>query len=187
MDYARKVYVEGADYSLSTMFNTEGYSLVDNIFEADLLCAEGGADVSPELYGEENTQSHVNRSKDVETFGLMTIAEMLGIPIVGVCRGSQALCVFEGGKLKQHINNHGRAHSLNVGGTYLEVSSTHHQESVPASDSTDEVISADDGTVEVVKYSSGNLGCQFHPEYFCKGHECWELFFSLVDEVCFKE
>ena len=186
----RKVFIEGNDHLLISMFQTEGYEVVHSLLGADLLCVEGGADVTPELYGEANEGLSGNdENKDVVTFGLMAMAEIMGVPIVGICRGSQALCVHEGGKLNQHINGHGRSHNVVYGDRIIPVSSTHHQEAQPLSTYMKadvlNVWYAEDGVVEVTEYGSNNLGCQFHPEYFSKGHPCWDFFFELVDKVCF--
>ena len=96
--------------------------------------------------------------------------------------------MHEGGKLNQHINGHGRSHNVVYEDRIIAVSSTHHQEAQPLSADNKGVANvwyAQDGVVEVTEYDSSNLGCQFHPEYFVKGHECWDFFFELVDKVCF--
>ena len=187
----RKVFIEGFDSSLMSMFTEEGYEVTNDLLEADLLCLEGGADVTPELYGEANTHSGNSVARDIHTFGLMRMADLLGIPKVGICRGSQALCVHEGGSLKQHIEGHGRYHNVVYGDRIIYVSSTHHQESIPPAYA--EVSYSEDRTVEVAEYHNTDngyranaLGCQFHPEYFDKGHECREFFFELVNKVCFQ-
>jgi len=184
---SKSVFIEGHDQSLYEMFKEEGYTIAANILVADLLCLEGGHDVSPEIYGEENTDSSSSISLDINTFGLMAIAEHMSIPIVGICRGHQALCVHQGGKLKQHIDNHCQWHNLVVDGELVPVSSSHHQEAVFNRRCEDlEQIYAEDGTCEIVKYTYDKyLGFQPHPEYHHKGHPCWELFFKLIDEVCF--
>ena len=184
---SKLVFVEGYDQSLYDMFKEEGYTIVDNILKADLLCLEGGYDVSPEIYGEENTDSQSSLSHDINTFGLMAIATLMDIPIVGICRGHQALCVHQGGKLKQHINGHCQWHNLVVDGELIPVSSSHHQEAIPYSGvPSEDVYYAEDGVCEVILYREDyNLGFQPHPEYHQKGHPCWELFFQLIDEVCF--
>lgn len=189
MTMSKSVFIEGNDQSLYEMFKEEGYTLADNILVADLLCLEGGYDVSPEIYDEENTDSTSHVGKDIHTFGLMAIADCMEIPIVGICRGHQALCVFQGGELKQHIDNHCEWHNLVVGDKLVPVSSSHHQETIPKfSDPDDDVYYAEDGTCEAILYrDSCSFGFQPHPEYHQKGHPCWELFFQLIDEVCFPE
>lgn len=183
----KKVFIEGNDGRLFNMFEEIGYQFAQTVFNADLLCLEGGADVSPALYGDANTHSHSSPDKDITSFGLISIAQRLGIPVVGICRGSQVMCVHNGGKMKQHIEGHGIYHTLNVYGRKYYVSSSHHQESVPLLDENN-IIRADDGTCEITMYRDLNmLGFQPHPEYFEAGHECIDLFKNLVNEVCFNQ
>jgi len=62
----------------------------------------------------------------------MTQAKQLGIPIIGVCRGAQFLCVFAGGKLIQHTNGHHSTHNvLTSDGKLMSTSSCHHQMMYP--------------------------------------------------------
>ena len=162
----RKIFIEGFDQSLVKMFEVEGYVVVNSILKADILCLEGGHDVSPELYHEENTDSSSSLSNDIETFGLIKMAELLEIPIVGICRGHQALCVAQGGSLKQHINGHCQWHNLDTGTVGLEsiefagmipVSSSHHQETVPPGRlGYKDILYAEDGTCEVILYRDVN-------------------------------
>lgn len=184
----KKVFIEGVDHSLTTMFEEEGFIVVDDLEDADLLCLEGGADVNPAMYGEENTASHFSNKKDIESFGLANMAQYVyNIPIVGICRGSQVLSVLNGGKLEQHIDGHAlyAGHQLEYNGRSYHVSSAHHQEAIPNCEEG-QVLRAPDGTVEVHMYPDvRHLAFQPHPEYHAKGHECRELFFGLLDNVCF--
>lgn len=181
-----KVYVEGPDHLLVKMFLEEGFDVVDSLFSADLLCLEGGSDVTPSLYGEKNTDSQNSPSKDIHSLGLITAADLLEIPIVGVCRGSQIMNVAYGGKMIQHVEGHaGPPHTITYDGVEYEVTSAHHQASVPhRSVSTDDVYKAPDGTVEAVIYREERcLGFQPHPEYVGKGHPCRQVFFKMLEEI----
>lgn len=133
------VYVEGNDHNLCSMFSYFGWGLVKNPYLADLICLEGGVDVEPKLYGEGNTDSHTSFVKDITTLGLIKIAEMCNIPIVGICRGGQMLNVVHGGKMVQHIEGHTfKNHSIRVvsesGSSYTlehKFKADHHQGIVP--------------------------------------------------------
>jgi len=168
-----KVYVEGTDSVLKRMWKEE------------VLCLEGGSDVTPAIYGEENTASSNNPRKDYETFGLLHLARVLELPIVGICRGAQAMCAFDGGSLVQHMTGHNMCeHELSFEGRTYTVCSDHHQECIPRVTPKTEVSRAFDGTVEIVIYGDSKmLGFQPHPEWHDKGHECRELFFNLVDRI----
>lgn len=180
-----KVFVEGRDMSLFRMFEEEGHTITNDLLEADLLCLEGGADVTPEIYGHVNKHSANSINKDIASFGLIDVAQRIGIAVVGICRGSQAMNVYNGGSMKQHINGHGLAdgHGLTFEGERYNVSSVHHQESVPIVDEQF-ITRADDGCCEIVQYPGMRMfGFQPHPEYHKKGHDCRVLFFSLVDRM----
>lgn len=182
-----KVYVEGNDQLLFDFFEEEGYELVNSVLDADLLCLEGGADVCPEWYGEENTHSTSSPATDYYSFGLLHLAHKhLGIPVVGICRGSQVMNVYNGGKMKQHINGHaGPDHLVPYKGKDYVVSSAHHQESIPADYVKEEdILRAYDGTVEGTIYRDKKMvGIQSHPEYKKKGHDNRILFRELLKEV----
>ena len=185
----KSVYVEGNDPLLKKMFREDGWNIADSVFYADLLCLEGGADVTPSLYGEVNTSSYSNEEKDINSLGLIGVAVLRDIPIVGVCRGSQILNVYHGGTMVQHIEGHaGPDHTVHYQGRDWVVSSSHHQESVPNEEFVYEVVRAKDETCEAffIECESPyrvHLGVQFHPEYFPKGHECRELFYLMLSEI----
>ena len=48
----RKVYIVGGGGDYKSMFEGEGWEVVDCFSKADLIQFTGGADVSPALYGE---------------------------------------------------------------------------------------------------------------------------------------
>lgn len=183
----RKVFIEGSDSLLNSMFLEEGYEITSSLFGADLLCLEGGADVSPILYGEEvNGAMGCSEDLDLRSMGLILAARTLDIPIVGICRGGQILNVVNGGSMVQHIGGHaGKMHTVNAFDADWLVSSSHHQEMVPPEDDVT-VYCADDGCVEIVVFNGeSEFSFQPHPEYVNEGHPCRELFFKLLDD-CFE-
>lgn len=99
-----------------------------------LVCFTGGHDVSPELYGHENLQSSTDSHRDQSEVLIFEMALKYGIPMTGICRGSQFLNVMCGGTMVQHlVESHGGSHHLCVthDGAEFEVTSSHHQMSVP--------------------------------------------------------
>ena len=73
----------------------------------DGLLLPGGADLDPGLYGEEphrTAQTEVVRD-DLELEAWQA-ARRQGVPVLGVCRGFQAINVFSGGTLVQHLEGH---------------------------------------------------------------------------------
>ena len=74
----------------------------------DLLVLSGGTDVSPSLYGAYPQKPHpYDIIRDKFEWGLVDQAVELGIPVFGICRGHQFLCVYHGGRLVQHLDGHG--------------------------------------------------------------------------------
>lgn len=100
----------------------------------DCVMFEGGTDISPKLYGEQPNSYVVDqdRGRDIFESNLFRQAKDLGIPMIGICRGSQLLCALSGGKLVQHVSNHGVDHLVDdyKGRSYM-VTSSHHQMMLP--------------------------------------------------------
>jgi putative glutamine amidotransferase len=116
------------------------------------LLISGGADVDPARYGRSNEGSVATEpDRDDLEASAFGAADARGLPVLGVCRGFQALNVFLGGRLVQDVGGHignsygqgpAMTHPLrvvagtrlarilfptNVGGGRLEVNSYHHQ------------------------------------------------------------
>lgn len=72
---------------------------------ADALILSGGEDVDPARYGEAVLDStvEVNAPRDTSDFLLAAEAMRRGMPVLGICRGSQLLNVFFGGSLYQDL------------------------------------------------------------------------------------
>jgi putative glutamine amidotransferase len=76
----------------------------DVIGVLDGLVLSGGADVGPELYGEQAApQTLLRPDRDASELLLAKAALEADLPILGVCRGMQLLAVAAGGRLHQHL------------------------------------------------------------------------------------
>jgi len=75
--------------------------------EMDGLLITGGADLDPAVYGEAVAGSRAPDSGrdalDLEAYG---VAAARNVPVLGVCRGLQAINAFAGGTLVQHLEEH---------------------------------------------------------------------------------
>ena len=119
--------------------------LVEQLEDAELIVFEGGEDVSPQLYDDkEHPLTYSNIDRDLREVNIFEKALNLNIPMLGICRGSQFLCVMSGGKLVQDQPNPG-AHMMKyrddnkaVGYNEILVTSTHHQAQFPYNLSEDE-------------------------------------------------
>jgi putative glutamine amidotransferase len=116
------------------------------------LLMSGGADIDPARYGRPNEGSTATEpDRDELEAAAWSVAEARGLPVLGLCRGFQALNVFLGGQLVQDVGGHvgqsyGKGPAMthpvrvaagtrlarilfptNVGGGRLEVNTYHHQ------------------------------------------------------------
>ena len=154
----------------------------------DALVVTGGADVDPGTYGAAPHPRTAGWQPDRDQWelSLLTAAEEVRLPVLGICRGMQLMAVHAGGTLHQHtpdVVGH-ETHSpggdaygsvtmttepgsrlADLVGTRAEVSCHHHQ-SVASHPGFTAVARARDGTVEAME-ADGDRFCmavQWHPE-----------------------
>ena len=102
---------------------------------ADALLLWGGTDIHPTFYHqpyhpvtERSGKGDQPSLRDMTEWHLMREAKELKIPIIGVCRGAQFLCVFAGGSLIQDVKGHYHAHGIVTDqGLSMHASANHHQ------------------------------------------------------------
>jgi hypothetical protein len=108
--------------------------------KADLLCFGGGEDVYPGLYGHRNLNSYTSAisRRDIFESIAFDMAKAMKVPMLGICRGAQFVCVRSGGTLFQDLYKHpSGTHKIVLfeptteGEKELGISSTHHQAMVP--------------------------------------------------------
>lgn len=126
----RKIYVVGYGDNYANWMEGE---ITKDFDEANLICFTGGADVSPSLYGKlSHPTTCCSPMRDREEVEIFHRAQKAGKHMIGICRGSQLLCVLSGGILVQHQENNHFYHEIN---TYdnqnIMVTSTHHQAAYP--------------------------------------------------------
>ena len=130
-----EVFIAGGpdyDRAMVQMFAKARCFQAKSVEQADLVIFTGGPDVNPVLYLEEDVHPKTNfdSDRDKADIELFYKAQELGIPMVGICRGSQLLHVMKGGRLFQHIEGHTGPHSMLCSRTqrlFQRISSTHHQ------------------------------------------------------------
>lgn len=184
----KKVYIVGPGLAEARMFQSLGFTMTNEVHEANLMCFTGGEDVTPALYLQPvHKKTYNNNFRDAQEQWFFKRAQELGIPCVGICRGGQFLNVMSGGSMYQDVDKHALSagHEIidkETGETIL-VTSTHHQMMKPSGDAVlvaysnlggyrewyeGEVMKRDvsDCDVEVVYYPHTNVLCfQPHPEY----------------------
>lgn len=167
------------------------------------------ADINPQKYGEEAEAdcNPADPAREAVDELLLQDASNLHKPLLGICYGFQALNVWHGGSLVQHLRtsvNHkaGRevkdAHFVEIDGksrlrrmlgmagkTTLAVNSSHHQAIAQLGDGLIRAAwSPDDGVIEAAEGHGDHflVGVQWHPERSleeCRAAQC--LFQAFVD------
>lgn len=134
MENNKKVFVVGNQTDYANFIRN--YTLVNDIKEADIVLFTGGEDVDPSLYGHPkhpSTYSNIERDNyEKEIFEQISPSQIA----VGICRGSQFLCVMNGGQLIQDVNAHAiwGTHTIQSDTehpAFFEITSTHHQMQMP--------------------------------------------------------
>lgn len=168
----------------------------------DGLCLAGGPDIDPLAYGASRRHERLgatDRTVDAAELALARAADRRGMPILGLCRGAQAINVARGGTLHQHVEQHRQsapatepAHGVSVragsrlaavtGSAALEVNSFHHQAVDRLGAGLQAVATAPDGTVEAIEDRARPflLGVQWHAEGMVERPEQLALFAGLV-------
>jgi putative glutamine amidotransferase len=73
----------------------------------DGLLLSGGADIDPARYGQQPDGARdIEPDRDALEAAAWGRAETRGLPVLGICRGFQAINVFAGGALVQHVEGH---------------------------------------------------------------------------------
>jgi putative glutamine amidotransferase len=179
-------------------------ALVDRL---DGFIFSGGPDIDPAVYGQlqhPRLGPDVDRGSDEYELALLEAVSERGLPLLGICRGAQALNVSRGGTLHQHLpdrstleHNQGHAsfepaHDVAVasgsllhrlgGDTTLTVNSYHHQAVDRLGAGLEVCAVAPDATVEAVWDPAARfcLGVQWHPEVLTHRAEHAPLVRALV-------
>lgn len=131
MEKKIKVFVVGGSTYYVNFINN--HELVKNIEDADVVLFTGGEDVNPSLYGcQAHSTTHYNAGRDSAEKKVFNSIKPNQLA-VGICRGSQFLCVMNGGKLIQDCDRHARygTHEITNGNVAYQITSTHHQMQYP--------------------------------------------------------
>lgn len=180
------------------MVNRSNFRLSDYAEYLDGLVLQGGADVSPQCYGEMPLQPEWagDRHRDAYEMELLHEFMEMGRPVLGICRGAQLINVALGGTLWQdiatqiesaavHLHDDYDRHchdivwadesglarlypDLRRGGTV----SIHHQAiKTLGRGLSAEARGADDDLIEAIRLEGKNyvFGVQWHPEFHPPG------------------
>ena len=210
LSYTQALQEAGA---IAVVLPAHGYvddtgALLDRL---DGLLVSGGPDLDPALYGQERHPAlgpDVDRVSDEYEQALLAGAAERDLPLLGICRGLQALNVARGGTLHQHLPDRSElahlqrhepfapAHAVDVahgsllhwltGSADLAVNSFHHQAADRIGAGLEVCAQAPDGTVEALWDPAARfcLGVQWHAELMTHRAEQATLLSGLVDAAC---
>ena len=172
------------------------------------VCLSGGPDLDPAAYGAQPSPDLGPTEPTLDVFELEVakVADAMGLPIFGICRGAQALNVARGGTLIQHLPDvtdgsirhrqtepAGRAtHEVRVDRSsslakvvrlpVVAVNSFHHQAADKVGTDLRVVAEAPDGVVEAIEATDRAhvRGVQWHAETLVDESPHMALFAELV-------
>ena len=170
----------------------------------DGLVIGGGDDISAHLYGGEVAiDVRVDPKRDALEMQALEMAEKKGLPVLGICRGSQIMNVFYGGSLHGEIRERYKdaPHMRTVlprkcvdirQGTQLAkllaveccfVNSLHHQAVDRLGDGFAEAAADAHGMVQAIEHSGRPflIGVQWHPEFLFWQPRQQRIFKTLVE------
>lgn len=165
---------------------------IDSSCDVDVIAAlvdgviiSGGNDIDPAFYGQENRHCQVlePRLRTEWENHLIDACDAYGVPILGICYGSQLLNVHYGGTLYQDIAaekgselNHGADHATALhdvlfdddilgykGGETMPSTARHHQAIRDLAPGFSAAGHTSDGVIEAIQ-GHGHFGIQWHPE-----------------------
>lgn len=187
---------EGAENFINALapLGAEGHAVLEetDFSSYDGLILPGGADIDPELFGEENWGCRkIQRERDILQLTITDHFVKAKKPILGVCKGHQILNVYFGGTVMQHIPEY-EIHQWDEAteqdqthdsccreGCFLEklygrefpINSAHHQALGTLAPCFREIQHSTDGVLEgMVHNTLPIIGLQWHPERMTGKH-----------------
>ena len=210
-DYVDAVCRAGALPVLLPLTGDE-HLLAEMLRRIDGLLLTGGADVGPDMYGEEKLPlcGETSPRRDAMEFALCRGALEKDLPILAICRGHQVLNCALGGALYQDIEaqfgpelKHPRyevprdtVHAVRTekdsrlfaitGMDTLMVNSRHHQAVKALGRGLRVSARATDGLIEGVELPGKRfvVGVQWHPESLSDRHPEAQALFNALVEAC---
>ena len=168
----------------------------------DGICLSGGPDLDPAAYGARAHEQLGPTEPQLDRFELelARAADSVGMPLLGICRGAQALNVARGGTLHQHVEGHRQTelatqpvHAVRIAPRSrasrvlktraTQVNSFHHQAVDELGHGLVATAWAPDGTIEAIEDRRHPflLAVQWHAETLVDAPSQLALFRALVE------
>ncbi len=170
--YIVQLHKRGFNTILLTLDNP---NISDVLSLCDGFLLTGGWDFDPKHYNEINSglSQGIDHAIDTIDQQVVAYASKHKLPMLGICRGHQAINVFMGGSLYQDIKNHsGLTHKVkSIKNSVLalpdefETNSWHHQAIKKTADGFKVIAVHEDNTIEAMIHTSlPIISVQWHPE-----------------------
>jgi len=193
-----------------TLSVPERHGLMEDLKRYDALLLPGGGDVDPAYYGQEDKQHlcNIDINRDLFEFSVFQAAIILGLPVLGICRGMQLANIAMGGDLIAHLDAEGlaihggidekdRYHSVRIAGDSMlavicdategTVNSSHHQAIGNVAPGLLPTAWSPDGVIEALEWREHDdkrflLLVEWHPEK----DDCPEAFGNCIGRAFLK-
>lgn len=201
-EFVNRNYLDSLlDYNCNVIMLTLNNPKLDEVLAlCDGFLVTGGADIDPKYFGEDNLglSKEVIADLDIIDKEIVEYAVKHKKPVLGICRGHQALNVFLGGTLYQDI---GDSHRRIINGhevktipnevlnfdPEIEVNSYHHQAVHTTAPHMQVIAYHEDGTCEAIVHDTlPFIGIQWHPERL-RGSKSSKIIFDKFFEFVNKE
>lgn len=180
------------------IFSLDNTDAEDLLKLCDAFLITGGSDINPKYFGEENNgeSKNVNSSLDILDKQVVEHATKTKKPLLGICRGHQAINIFSGGSLFQDIGNEhtsvSKDHEVTTSENRLlkfnkeiKTNSYHHQAIKKLAPKFIEIAKHKDGTNEAIIHETlPIIGIQWHPEVNANSEESkliFDCFANLIN------
>jgi|SRR5690554_1536491 len=182
------------------MLTLENPNLEEILTLCDAFLITGGTDIHPKFFNEENN----GLSKDID-LRLDKVDQMVVLhavkhkkPLLGICRGHQAINVFLGGSLHQDMgplndkhNSVSKDHFINISKNSfinldpkINVNSYHHQAIKTLAKDLKSIGVHDDATIELVVHKTLPIfAVQWHPEINSNSNVSKIIFDKFLDLI----
>lgn len=199
MDYINQI----TKYNKTPLILFDGPNFDENLKLCDGFIVIGGNDIDPSYFNETNDlglSKEIDQLTDEIDYKIIKYAKENQVPLLGICRGHQALAAFLGGSIYQDFNYYHQKHQetdhkhliqkvnngklANLLPDSFLVNSFHHQSVNKLPEDFISTFVNQDVNEAIEHQFLPLIGVQWHPErYYTKESKIiFDYFYELVDE-----